>query len=305
MDFNTWLDKAWDDHVNTAVEVAERIEREGVGLVGETAQVVPLAHLAHHVFGEHLGRFDDGSALLTRVAALPVAADAEAAAAIARYQAALALAAGRGDARSGQSPSERVRIAALAMASLAPRDAARAERLLDEAVAEAESAALDDKDPAVRALAAMANNVAGTLAEKALPADTALVHSAALSDTERRLMGHAAQVARRFWERAGTWLEVERAEYRLALCALAAGELGAARRHAQACLEIVREHDSAPLEAFFGWEALGRVERAAGNATGHGRALEQARAAFERLETGDQAWCRSSLEALGAAAPTS
>jgi hypothetical protein len=91
---------------------------------------------------------------------------------------------------------------------------------------------------------------------------------------------------------------VERAEYRLAMSWLKADDLPQARRHAQACLEIVREHDAAALEHFFAWEALGRVERAAGNATGHAHALAQAREAFARLEPGDTGWCKPSLDAL-------
>ena len=83
---------------------------------------------------------------------------------------------------------------------------------------------------------------------------------------------------------------------------LQAGDLAQARTHAQTCLEIVRAHDGPALERLFGWEALGTVEKAAGNLTGRDTALAQARAAFAELEDGDKAWCAESLDKLAAAA---
>ena len=113
-------------------------------------------------------------------------------------------------------------------------------------------------------------------------------------------MIHAAQAARHHWERAGTWLEVERAEYRLAMSWLQAGDLAQARRHAQQCLEIVDANQGAALERFFGWVALGVVARAAGDAAGHAHAVERARADFAALSADDQGWCRAELDKLAA-----
>jgi len=287
MGFDDWLNRAWDEHADDAAGVAARIAGEGLDAAArEPAQLAALARLAHHVFGEHLGRYDEGRALLARLAergAEPAALRA--------LDASLELSAGTRDPRPALSPSDRVRAAALAAGNLQERDAARAARLLHEAIAEEESAGLADDDPAVRSLAANANNIACTLEEK--PARTA---------AERELMILAARTARECWARAGTWLETERAEYRLAQTWLKAGDLVEARRHAQACLEIVQANGDVPLEAFFGWEALGLVERAAGNATGHREALARATAAFERLDEADRGWCRKSLEGLAALA---
>ncbi|MEY3296298.1 MAG: hypothetical protein RLZZ451_2346, partial [Pseudomonadota bacterium] len=82
-----------------------------------------------------------------------------------------------------------------------------------------------------------------------------------------------------------------------------AGDPATARRHARACLEIIAAHGDEPLERFFGEEALGLAEAAAGDAAAHGRALAAARAAFARLSPDDQSWCRASLDALAAALP--
>jgi hypothetical protein len=140
-----------------------------------------------------------------------------------------------------------------------------------------------------RTLAATGNNLACTLEEKA-----------GRSTEERALMILAAQTARHHWAIAGTWLETERAEYRLANTWLQAGDLARAREHAQACLEIVAANDGAALERLFGWEALGLVERAAGNATGHSQALARAREAFAELEASDKSWCAASIDKLAA-----
>jgi hypothetical protein len=244
------------------------------------------------VYGEHLGAWREGLAYLERLSAVAsVAPGGASGAALRRCTASLALAAGIDDARPGLSLSDRIRVGAMAAASLAERDVARALELFEEALEQARSAPLDASNPANRALAATGNNLAVALERKQLR-----------SDGERALMVLAAQTARHYWAIAGTWLETERAEYRLAMTWLQAGDLAQAREHAQACLEIVEANGSVALEAFFGWEALGRVERAAGNRTGHAHALAMARPAFERINADDQGWCRESLTALEASA---
>ena len=294
MDFDTFLGQAWADHATDSSVVAARLREQAVALVAEEAQLLPMAHLAHHVFGEHLARWQEGLQFLQQLAALPFcAASGTAAQALRRYQASLRLAGGLADERGGFTASERVRITAMAAANLACHDAPGAAALLHQAQAQAEAAALPEKDPAHRALAIAGNGIAGTLEEKP-----------ARSTGERALMLHAAQVARQYWALAGTWLETERAEYRLAMSWCQAGDFAQARQHAQNCLEIVHANASVPLEVFFGWEALARVERAAGHAAGHSQALSQAHAAFATLEEGDRGWCRASLDKLQTGAQT-
>lgn len=287
MDFNDWLDKAWNDHGDDAVGVAARLAADGPALARSSEDMGALGRLAHHVYGEHLARYGDGRAILAQLAAHPLGAGA--AANLRLFDASLALCAGAADVRGTLDAPARIRVTALAAGNLAAHDPARAALLLSEAVADAEAATLDDKDPACRALAVTGNSVASALEAKS-----------GRTEDERALMILAAVTARRYWARAGTWLETERAEYRLARTWLEAGDPAQARRHAQACLEIVREHDAPALEAFFGWEALGLVERAAGNTAGHTDALAQARDAFARLREEDRGWCKASLDALAA-----
>lgn len=281
-----FLDQAWTDHATDAVAVAERLP-QGLPLVQDDDGVLRLAMLAHHVLGEHLGRWPQGLAFLSQLAERGVHGEAGAAA-LARCRASLRLSGGITDDRAAMATGDQCRVTAMAAACLATQDTARAGELLTDAVARA--AALPDADPGVRAVAANGNGIAATLQELA-----------PLEPARRALMIRAAQAARLHWERAGTWLEVERAEYRLALCWLAAGDAAQALRHGQRCDTIVRENGARPLEVFFAAEAIGLPARALGDHAGHAAALATARQAFDALPAGDQGWCRPTLDKLAAA----
>ncbi len=295
MDFDRWIDAAWNEHARDAAGVAARLETEGAALANDDAALGRLAHLAHHLHGDHLGSLAEGRALLARLAAHPAAGEATQAQ-LCLYDASLALTGGEAGPLAALPPSAGARVQALAAANLAERDAARAGALLAAAAATAAAApadgaeALPDTDPAVRAVAVAGNNIAAALEERAArtPAETAL-------------MLQAARTGLVFWRRAGSWLQAERAHYRLAHSLLKAGEPAAARQEAQACLDLVAANGDEPLEAFFGWEALALAGAAAGDPAGHARALAQARAAFARLPADDQAWCRASLDKLALA----
>jgi len=288
MDFDSFLDQAWTDHAEQPAAVAERLADPGLALLQQEDQVVPLASLAQHVHGQHLGRWAEGLAFQQRLAALPlVAAGSTTALSLQRFAAVMKLAGGVADERRGQGISEAARITAMTAAALNAHDTARARALLDEATAAVEAGALPDADPAVRTLAIAANNLAGTLED--LPVR---------GDAERALMILAAETARRWWARAGTWLETERAEYRLAKTWLKAGDPARALQHAQLCLSIVQANGSVALEHFFGLEVLGLAQRAGGDAETFAATLAQMRRVFETLDDGDRGWCQATLTAL-------
>ncbi len=291
MDFDTFMQQAWHEHADDAERIAARLVAEGKTQVTGQAQLERLVPLVHHVFGEHLARWAEGQAALQALAALPgITPQGEGTAAARRCVASLRLCAGEVDALAGLSPGDAVRAQALAAANLAARDTARATALLEQAQAGHTAAALPATDPATRTLATTGWNIA-----------CALEAQATRSSDERALMIRAAQLSRVYWEQAGTWLEVERGEYRLAITWLLAGDAACARQHAQACLDIVNAHEGPALEAFFAWEALGRVARALGDSSGHAQALAQARQSFNALPEADRAWAGSSLTELAAA----
>jgi hypothetical protein len=285
-EFDSFLNQAWADHAADATAVAQRLAASGIGLVASEAHATALAHLAHHVWGEHLGQWQAGVDFMQRLGAQPACGSAGVAA-VQRCTASLHLCAGRDLDLAALPASDRIRVAAMAAANLAGSEVARAMALFRQALAQAESCGLPGSDPMNRALAITGNGLACTLEEK-IPRTPA----------ERELMILAAQTARRYWAVAGTWLETERAEYRLAMTWLQAGDEAQAREHAQHCLDIVQAHDGPALERFFAWEALGRVAHAAGNAADHQQALAAAHDAFAALEGGDRSWCQASLDKL-------
>ena len=291
MDFSTFIGRAWDEHAVAPQGVADRLV-SGIALAGDEGQLNQLLTLAHHVHGEHLGTWQEGIAFIERLeTAAAFAPQGPSGQAARRCIASLRLTGGASDPAplNGLAESDRIRALAMAAANLAGREPLRAGALLRDALDLAQRTDFPANDPMNRALALAGNQIACELEEK--PQRSA---------DERGLMILAAQTARQYWALAGTWLETERAEYRLANTWLQAGDLARAREHAQACLEIVAANDGAPLERFFAWEALGLVERAAGNATGHAQALARAREAFAELDESDKSWCAASLDKLAA-----
>lgn len=291
MQFDAWLNRAWDEHAAQPAAVAARIAGEGLPLARSDAQVAALMRLAHHVCGEHLARWSEGRQLLFQLGTSDPAGPASGTAQRV-FDASLALAGGLGDVRGALAASERIRVGAHAAGALAERDAPRSGSLLREAALEFDTENLPNSDPAARAIAINGNDIAMTLSEKLMR-----------SDAERDLMLLGARIARDYWARAGTWLEVERAEYRLAISWLKAPDLAAARRHARKCLDLVREHEAPPLEWFFGFEAMAQIERALGNAPAAARAVQDMKAAYERLDEADREWCRPVLERFSRVAP--
>jgi hypothetical protein len=293
VDFDSFMGQAWDEHGEQPAAVAARIETEGLALLravseGQDKAIARLAHLAQHVHGGHLAQWQRGLRLQETLIALP-ACTGTTATQLRRAIAGLALGSGEPGARAALPPAERVAAAALAASNLAEHDAARAETLLATAAAEEAALALPDTHPAVRALAIAGNNIAGALEERP-------TRSAA----ERSLMIAGAEAGLRYWARAGTWLEIERAEYRLSRSWCIAGEPEAARQHAHACLRVVAENGNAALEAFFGHEALALAEHAAGVAAARDAAVAAAGADFERLDESDRGWCGATLARLRA-----
>ena len=191
--------------------------------------------------------------------------------------------------------SDQIRVQAMAAANLAGVNPARGMRLLQAALDQAANSSLPNTATATatdtnamhRALAVSGHNLAAALEE-----------NASLTRDEAKLMLMASRASRVHWERAGTWLQVERAEYQVATTHLKTGDAVQGEFHARECGRIVAENDAPALERFFACEALGRVMRAAKNDAAYRIACGQARAAFEGLEAGDKAWCEASLDKL-------
>jgi hypothetical protein len=287
MTFNEFLNQAWNDHAKHPAEVAGRLDG-GIKLMEKSDQISAMARLVTHVLGEHLGHWGKGIQYLCllRESAFYDSSN-ESSKDIERSIASFELAAGKRQSLDELLLSDQIRILAVAASALSEqKDPARATQLFRSALEKAQSALAKD-DPANRALAVTGNNLASALEEKP-----------SRSKDETELMILAAQTGRKYWEIAGTWLETERAEYRLSQSYLKAGNLSLALAHAQACIELAQINSAPPLELFFGYEALALVEKASGNSAGFNQALEKVKLNFGKLSAEDKSWCEASLNRL-------
>ena len=288
MSFDTFIGTAWADHADQPAEVADRLARS-LAVVESAANVGRFAGLVTHVYGEHLARFDEGVVLLESMRSLPACkGDAEAAATLARGVAVLRYAGQHEAALDGLSAQDRIAVLATASSALLGRlDFGRAITACAQALQLADQHLPEPR--AQRALAVAGNNLASNLEKK--PDRSA-------SETEGML--RAAEAGLKYWALAGTWLETERAEYRLARSLLQAGQAFGAIEHARRCIAVCGANDAPPFERFFGETALAIAHRSAGDDQAFKAARERASALYAAVPEGEQQWCASDLKELEA-----
>ena len=281
MTFSEYLNHAWNIHPTESSKLLSEFKQHFY-LIETEENINDLAHLITHVSGEHLAKYKVGLDLVEELSRHSKLSDKKM---INRFMAILSLAEDSQTQVEHFSESDQLRIFALTAAALAPhQETERAETYLKTAT---ERALLNLKkdDPAFRTIAASSNSIASNLEEKS-----------ELNLLQKNLMITAANMARRFWEIAGTWKEVERAEYRLAYSHKKAQQFDKALAHASTCIEIIAENGSDPFELFFGYEALGLVEKERGNPVGFKTAGEKMRSLYEQINPDLQVWCSDSLK---------
>lgn len=286
--FEAFVQAAWAEHGDQPQAVAERLATS-LPLVQRPEHLRPMAALVAHVYGEHLGRWDDGIAVLESLRALP-ANDGSAAVSqpIARAVATLLYAGGDLAVLGTLTPEDRVAVLAGAAAMFTGRgDLRRAIDAYTQALRLA-AAGLPAGSPAVRALAIGGNNLAQALEGKA-DADA----------DELAAMVAAAQGALVFWKQAGTWLEEERAEYRLARSLLRAGRAPDAVASAQRCIAVCERHEAPALERFFGQTVMAVAQRAAGHAGAFAAHRAAALDLLAQVPAGERGWCERARAELG------
>jgi hypothetical protein len=107
-----------------------------------------------------------------------------------------------------------------------------------------------------------------------------------------------AAASREHWSRAGGWLEIQRADYALAMTHLVAGLHDDAWRHAAQCLAVCLHHAAPPYELFYAHEAMARVHQARREAAELAHHAQALREAFGRLSPDDQTATRSTLDTV-------
>jgi tetratricopeptide (TPR) repeat protein len=288
MTIEEFLEAGWNDHADLPQEVADRLA-SSLHLVRTPEHIPGYARLVVHVFGEHLGQWERGAGLLEALRRVPAFDGGPAAAgAITRGAATLRYAGGDDTALEPLDVEDRVSALAVAASAFVGRNAYTAAlAAYSEALCLADPG-LSAGSPAIRALAIGGNNLAAALEEKR-DRDSA----------ETRGMIAAAQAALTYWKLAGTWLEEERAEYRLTRSLLQAGEHGAAIRSALRCVEVCERNGAPAFERFFSYVALALAQRDAGDAASFATARGHALQYFAQVPPEERRWCESERNELG------
>lgn len=287
MTFDAFLQLAWNDHADQPQDVADRLAAS-LHLVEAPEHVGRFAALVTHVFGEHLGQWNRGVELLESLQGLP-AYDGGATIADRLNQAIAMLRYGGGDSEALESLTPEHRASALATAAAAfagQNEFKRALAAYSEATQLAD-AGLPSGSPAIRALAIGGNNLAAALEGKK-----------DRDAFETQGMIAAAQGGLKYWAQAGTWLEVQRAEYRLARSCLQAGQPAAAIESATRCIDICALNNAPAFEQFFAHAVLALAQRAASNISAFDAARDHALGLLEQVPADERKWCASELKEI-------
>ncbi len=166
MTFDAFLETAWNDHGDRPQEVADRLA-SSLHVVETAEHIPPFARILTHVYGEHLGQWDRGVALLESLRRAPAFdGSAAAAGALDRSIATLHYAGGETSVLEPLAPEDRIGVLALAASALSGRNEMnRAIAAYTEALQLAH-AGLPPGSAAIRALAIGGNNLAAALEEK-------------------------------------------------------------------------------------------------------------------------------------------
>ena len=288
MTFDDFIETAWNDHADRPQEVADRLA-SSLAVIDTAERIPPFARLVTHVFGEHLGQWRGGIQLLESLRGVPAFDSAPAVTGtLVRSVAVLRYASGEHEALQPLSLEDRVSVLATASSALAGRNEFRQAVSAYAEASQLAQSGLPPGSPAIRALAIGGNNLAAALEAKT-----------DRDSTETRGMIVAAEGGLKYWKQAGTWLEEERAEYRLARSLLQAGQHDAAVASARRCIAVCATNDAPAFERFFGYAVLALAQRAAGDAAGFATSRGQALGMFEEVAPDERQWCKFELEELG------
>lgn len=286
---DVFLKTAWADHGDHPQDVAKRLS-ESTGLIQAREDFAPYVRLLTHVYGEHLGQWQGAVELLDRLRTLPAsAASPDVTATIDQAVATMRFASGDATALDTLSPEARVSALATAASAFAGRDDLWQAISSYERALQLAAAGLPDGSPAIRALAVAGNNLAAVLEGK--PDRDAMQTAAMLV---------AAEAGLKYWRLAGTWLEEQRAEYRLARSQLQAGKAREAAASAQRCIAVCRRNGAPAVEQFFGFAVLALAQRSAGDREASVANRAEAMRHLERLSDDERQWCGADLAELSA-----
>lgn len=279
MTFSKYLDESWNLHAADSRKVAESFS-SGLNLVTTAEEMSDMIHLISHVFGEHLGEWQRGIDLLESLKTYPLNLNSEKNLAQIQKSIRIYKLADHQFPEILQLPkADQAAIHAGAAKGYAGLHNAETSKLFLLHALELMDSTNDPKSSAHRDLAIAGNQIAVAFEEKS-----------ALSQIEKDYMIFAAQIARKHWEIAGTWMNVERAEYRFAKVFIKTNQSQQALNHALACIEICQKNSAPDLEFFFGYEVVAESQQIAKNLSGFSQAIEKMREHFDKLSEADKQW---------------
>lgn len=280
-DFKTYINQSWSQHAKESQAVVDSLT-DGVALVTQASESLQLLGLVLHLFSEHVFAFNQALDVINKIEKLPFQNnDTQLAAERARVV--FNTLQGQKIEITSFAISDQIKILATLSSALVAQNKIEQAREYFKRLKEL-AQNIDIQDSAQRSVAIAGNNLACALEEKTQR-----------NEAETKLMIESAQLARKHWEFAGTWLEVERAEYRLSQSYFQAGDYLNSIKHANLCLTICEQHKAAPLEFFFAYESIAMIEKAMNQPA---RSLPQMQRCFELLDAGDKSWCEASLNKL-------
>lgn len=287
-------------HGEDSAAAALAFSQESAGLWSEAsaADLELWLRSAEHVL---LGHQDDASGLETLLQALAaqlpqLVATPPLESGLLRTRTALALAADAAQTPAswgGLGAADRVRACYNpALAWSRRQEFPTAQHLMHLARSEAEAAPQDKL--AQRSLAALAHNLSADWRQSFEPGDSEAVEA----------MLDAARLARQAWAIAGGWLEVERADWQLAMCYASAGRGREAQQHAQASLAACEAHQADGADDFefcFAWQAMALAAIASRQREAAQAARAQMANFASRLQGGDADYAQACLAEIDAA----
>jgi hypothetical protein len=279
MSFEEYLSNAWSIHAENPKKVAEEF-KANFSLMQTEDDVMSMARLIVHVCGGHLGEWQKGSDLLLKLKNNATIKDRSL---MNRYVAILNLGNNPNISIDNFSISDQVQIySSTASALISLGGMKNGAKFLDKAASLVIE--LTKEDAAYKAVAIAGNSIACDLEDKT---------NRTQSDID--LMIAASKIGRKFWEIAGTWIEIERAEYRLSQTYFQANEFENSLLHAMKCVEIVTNNGALPLEKVFAYEAVMMANKALGQHELAEKAKSEMEKYFEELPSEDKVWCKKSL----------
>ena len=281
-----FIEQAWNDHVADPGGVAAHVG-DGIAMLdADPERLGDFLQLAEHLHLAHFGDTAAMQAVLDRAGPF-LAVQPQVQPLADRARLAMSLLQDQATVATLPAPAT-IRGHGTAICGWVSRgDIDKARQLLQAAAAIARDADLATRTDATKALAASCNNVATQLLD--LPrrpqADTLMLDAAAWS--------------RSAWAEVGTWMNVERAEYLLALCASATGDGARAVEHAASCLSICEANGADAFELFFAHEAMAKALMASGDRSAAGEQAKRMAALLPEIEDeGNRAYAAAALKKL-------